>query len=319
MKHRHLFILLSLFCLTLFVVVGCSSNGTSSSSSSSNSSSGEAHSTASQGAAKSSGGAQSSRVTKSSSTSSLANSASTTTSTQQSKLNKTLNKATDSRMIVYNAQLTVDVARISTFQSKIEQTVTQDKGYMVQMSQNTVDKQHHALLTLRVPQGKFYALINDVEKNSQQVQKKHISGQDVTKQYVDLQARLKAKQMVKARLTSYLKKATKTQDLLDISNQLDQVQTAIETIKGQMNYLKNQSALSTITITINETTKAKIDTKHLNTWQKTGQLFKQTINGIVQFVSVVVIGIVGLSPIIIILILIAIGIFLYRRRKKSKD
>lgn len=240
-------------------------------------------------------------------------------SSQGTSETTTLPDVQNHRMIIYNAQLTVTVKNIAAFQKEIEDTMKEYHGYMVQMTQNQGAEKKQATLTLRIPQQDFYTFINLIEKKAGSVDHKRITGEDVTKQYVDFQSRLKAKELVESRLTSFLKKATKTEDLLSISNQLGTVQEEIETIKGQMKYLKNQSDLSTININVLEKAPTKIDTTHLNTWQKTKGMFKSSINGLTSFFSWLVIVLIGYSPVWIILLIIGLAIYFYLKKRKNKE
>ena len=74
------------------------------------------------------------------------------------------------------------------------------------------------------------------------------SGQDVTSQYVDLQAQLKAKQAAEKKLLEIMDKATRAEDVLAIYLQVQTVQTEIEQLKGQIKYLEESAALSAISV-----------------------------------------------------------------------
>lgn len=68
----------------------------------------------------------------------------------------------------------------------------------------------------------------------------------MTEEYVDLFSRLKAKQVVEARLIAFMEKATKADDLVKFSDQLGKVQVEIEQLKGRMRYIDQSVACSTI-------------------------------------------------------------------------
>ena len=72
----------------------------------------------------------------------------------------------------------------------------------------------------------------------------------MTDQYVDLQSRLKAKQAAADQLMTIMQSATKTQDVLDVYSQLQQVQSDIEVLKGQIKYYEQSAALSAISVNV---------------------------------------------------------------------
>ena len=74
------------------------------------------------------------------------------------------------------------------------------------------------------------------------------SGQDVTSLYVDLQAQLKAKQAAETKLLEIMDQATRAEDVLAIYLQVQQVQTEIEQLKGQIQYYEESAALSAISV-----------------------------------------------------------------------
>ena len=70
------------------------------------------------------------------------------------------------------------------------------------------------------------------------------TGQDVTDQYVDMQSRLTAKEAAADQLTKIMQNATKTEDVLAVYTQLQQIDSDIEVLKGQIKYTEQSAALS---------------------------------------------------------------------------
>src|SRR5690606_38457488 len=100
---------------------------------------------------------------------------------------------------------------------------------------------------IKVPASGFQSFLTGLEKLKKDEEfQRHVQGQDVTEEYVDLTSRLKAKQVVEARLLSFMEKATDTKDLLEFSNELARVQEEIERIKGRMRYIDENVSFSTV-------------------------------------------------------------------------
>jgi hypothetical protein len=74
------------------------------------------------------------------------------------------------------------------------------------------------------------------------------AGDDVTEQYVDLQSQLTNLESTRARIQDFLKDAKTIDEALRINQELANIESQIEQIKGRMNYLNDRSAYSTITI-----------------------------------------------------------------------
>lgn len=247
-------------------------------------------------------------------------------STEEGKIEETTEDkqataSSQSRMVIYNATLDMEVKKITQVQEQITQMVKQLGGYIVEqnMSQNTEERKDSSL-TIRIPQEQFHSFLNKVKKLGVKTEHQNISGQDVTEEYVDLTSRLKAKQLVEKRLTTFMNEAKDTKTLLEISNELAKVQEEIETIQGQMKYLENQTSLSTVTINLFEKTVVVpgFDNDKQNTWDQTKKQFMNSINYIAAFFSGLFILIIGNIPILAILALIGgISYIVWRRVKKK--
>lgn len=147
----------------------------------------------------------------------------------------------------------------------------------------------------------------------------NISGEDVTEEYVDLESRLKSKRVVEERLLAFMEEAEKTEDLLKISNDLAKVQEEIDQIVGRMKYLENKSDLATVTIHIEERNVSLTGEEDLNTWERTAEQFKKSLNFLMSFFSGLVVYVVGGFPIIAIMALIGLIIYYIIRKQRKKD
>ncbi len=110
-------------------------------------------------------------------------------------------------------------------------------------------------LSIRVPSKAFQPLIDTLDTHVTTFDEKNISRQDVTEEYIDLEARLKAKRQLELRYLELLKKANSIKDMLEIERQLALIREDIESQQGRLRYLNNRVAFSTLNITFYETTK----------------------------------------------------------------
>lgn len=226
------------------------------------------------------------------------------------------------RMIIHTAQLDIRVKDFEKTQINIENKVADYDGYVVESSvYRESDDDISGQMVVRVPEEHFQAFLTDAEEAAVDVLSREVSGQDVTEEYVDLESRLKSKQVVEERLLEFMDEAEKTEDLLKISDDLSTVQEDIEVIAGKMEYLENQSDYATVEIVLHEDliTVPDIDKGNFNTWEKTKKQFADSVNGLLKIGSGFIVFVIGNLPIIMPLFIIgAIVYFVIRRRKKTE-
>lgn len=106
-------------------------------------------------------------------------------------------------------------------------------------------------LTIRIPSNRFEEAVGRL-KGLGKVTAEDRSGQDVSKEFVDLEARLKQAKTEEAFFLRMMDQAENISDMIQVQSQLSGVQLRIEEIQGQLNYLKDQTALSTVSVRIYE-------------------------------------------------------------------
>ena len=159
------------------------------------------------------------------------------------------------RLVIQTAQLSIVVKDVNARVQAIQDMAKAMGGFIVSVnvaqtyaSDGTQVPQ--AQVVIRVPQEKLDEALNQVKQNTVDVQNETRTGTDVTDQYVDLQSRLTAKQAAEDQLLKIMQNATKTQDVLDVYSQLQQVESDIEVLKGQIKYTEQSASLSAITVNV---------------------------------------------------------------------
>jgi hypothetical protein len=157
------------------------------------------------------------------------------------------------RKIIYTVNLDLVVEDTEVAFQEI-QRLTEGMGGFVSQSNMWRQEDHpRGSLTVRVPAesldealAQFRALAVDVESQSR-------DSQDVTEEYVDLQARLENEQRTERELQELLESRSergKTDDILQVHRELSQVRSQIEQIQGRMTYLDNLSSMATVHISL---------------------------------------------------------------------
>jgi hypothetical protein len=156
-------------------------------------------------------------------------------------------------MIIKNAEIKLLVADTDIAIDRATQVVGDAGGYIISSrvwAQPYYDGKNYkyATITIGVPVDQFEHTLSRLRGLSVQVLDETASGEDVTNQFVDLQSQLTNLEATRERIKSFLDSATTVDEALRINQELSNIEAQIEQIKGQMNYLKDRSAYSTITI-----------------------------------------------------------------------
>ncbi|MGE0130371.1 MAG: DUF4349 domain-containing protein [Blastocatellales bacterium] len=164
------------------------------------------------------------------------------------------------RKIIRNAEITIETEAPDEGQRKIAAIAEKHGGFVVisESKQNDARSQTAAAtvvnVIVRVPAQKFEAAIEEIRGVGGRVLHEKRSGQDVTEEYIDLEARIRTKRALEAQFLEIMKQARKVSEALEVQTQLAEVRTEIERLEGRRRFLENQSALSTINITLHTPT-----------------------------------------------------------------
>ncbi|OCB69564.1 hypothetical protein B0A79_04280 [Flavobacterium piscis] len=166
-------------------------------------------------------------------------------------------------------------------------------------------------LTVRVPSQNFDSFINAISKGVSYFERKDITSQSVTEQYIDLTTRLKTKRKLEERYLQILQKATKISEILEIEKQISAIREEIEAKEGQLKYLESRVSESTVTIEFYKTIAQKEGVK-----ASYGSKIWTAIQSGFFSLSEFLISLISLWPFIILVCVIAY--FIRRRFKRKK-
>ncbi|MBX3268139.1 MAG: DUF4349 domain-containing protein [Acidobacteria bacterium] len=158
------------------------------------------------------------------------------------------------RKIIRNAELDLESEAPDEAQTRITAIAEQMGGFVVESQQSSSDvrssRRDIVSMTIRVPSAKFGETLEAIRNASGRVVVESVKGQDVTQEFIDIEARLKAQQALEAQFTEIMKRANTVEDALEVQRQLAVVRGEIEKIEGRKRFLENQSSLSTIKLRI---------------------------------------------------------------------
>lgn len=160
------------------------------------------------------------------------------------------------RKIVRNADLTMEVASTTDTQHRVVSIAEAHGGFVVtseakqkenvEPSKRTFDIK----LVIRVPEHQFGAALDQIRGLGSNLKEEKVTGQDVTEEFIDLEARIKTQKALEMQFMQIMKQAGKIEDALEVQRQIAEVRTNIERLEGRKRFLENRSSLATITVNI---------------------------------------------------------------------
>jgi Domain of unknown function (DUF4349) len=220
-----------------------------------------------------------------------------------------------SAKVIKNINLQVRI-RKGEFQRQFARASTvaeQFQGFVSgsQVSRTEDGELASGMLTIRVPSDRFEQAVARL-KELGEVTAEDRTGQDVSREFVDLEARLRHAQTEEAFYLKLMGEAKTVSDMIQVQSQLSSVQLRIEEIQGQLQYLKDQTSFSTITANIYEPGAALLgEPKPLaKAWAEAVDAFQSVISG-------AVIGVGWIAPFAIVG-LIGLGIYRISRRRGKR-
>ncbi len=231
--------------------------------------------------------------------------------------------AAEPRRIIRTAELSIEAASPADIQARAASLAQAKGGFVL-----SADTSHFQLeggaeetnvdMVLRVPVAAFESTLEGLRALGTRVANEKVRGEDVTEEYVDLEARLHAQRAIEQQYLEILKQAHAIHDVLEVQEKLGTVRTEIERAEGRRRYLEDRTNLATITVHISG---------HIEALEASGPGFGNSVrraghdavavaillvNGAIRFVGV-------LLPVAFLVLLPAYLVlaWLARRRKKA--
>ena len=160
------------------------------------------------------------------------------------------------RKIIRNADVTMEVDSTTDAQHRVTSIAEANGGFVVTSeakqrehvdpSKRTVDIK----LVVRIPSEKFGPALDQIKQLAGNLPAENVTGQDVTEDFIDLEARIKTQRALEYQFLEIMKRADSVTEALEVQRQIADVRTDIEKLEGRKRFLENRSSLSTITVNI---------------------------------------------------------------------
>ena len=229
---------------------------------------------------------------------------------------------TTERLVVKRAEMRVSVADPAEAMRTVVQWAESMQGYVVNSNQwnSTSDGQTYinASVMVRVPAERLDEMMQKVRDLAADpktgVLSETVTGEDVTAEYVDSQARLRNLKAAEAQLVELLDQAPDLEYTLDIFRELTEIRSQIEVLEGRIKYLEESAALSALSVEF--VAEASLQPLQIGPWKPAGVAKEaiQTLVKVAQDIGTALIKFV----IIWVPFLLPIGLIVYFVRKGAK-
>lgn len=157
------------------------------------------------------------------------------------------------RKIIRSGDIEFEVDSFDATVAKITRIAAEEKGYVATLNSDRLPNgKVKGVVIVRVTPDRLDTLILKLRALGE-LKSQKISSQDITKQYTDLESRLRAARTMEERLLQIIKNGKgEIKDLVQAEKELGVWRTKIEEVEGELRYYANMVSLSTLTITLVE-------------------------------------------------------------------
>lgn len=228
------------------------------------------------------------------------------------------------RKIIRDANLILEVNSPTDAFRQVSSIAEAHGGFVVtseskqREASEPANRQLDIKLVARIPSNQFDAAISSVEKLANNVIQRNVKGQDVTEEFIDLEARIKTQQALELQFLQIMKQATKVADAMEVQRQIADVRTEIEKLEGRKRFLENNATLSTITISLQSPMPIAVNTSGF------GRSIREAVSESIETASAIVLGLIRLVIVmfpIFVFVLLPAGLsarYLVRRAKRIR-
>ncbi len=154
------------------------------------------------------------------------------------------------RMIIRNASLAVQADDVEKFLGNARALAAEQNGTVMQTNTSFRDNKTYANIVLQVPSAAFDVTISRLRQLAFKVENENSTSQDVTEEFVDVDAQIRNLKATEASYLELLKQAKNVNDTLTVQRELTNVRGEIERRQGRLNFLQKKSDTSTISLSV---------------------------------------------------------------------
>lgn len=224
------------------------------------------------------------------------------------------------RKIRYTATVHIVVRNLDDASAEVEDLVDRHRGYIAKTERiGSSGLRRVGTWTIKVPVEQYRDLVQSLAKLGF-VERNSSDSEDMTEEFVDLQARLKNMKVEEEALNKLLKDgANKIEDVLKIRDHIVKVRGDIERAEGRLKFVESATSLSTVNLTLRE------DAEYVSPTAPTfsGEIsdaFDSSTRSLKQTGRAAVIGAVAVAPWLPLIVIAGLVVrYLYRKGKSLAE
>ena len=229
------------------------------------------------------------------------------------------------RRIIRNADITIEVPSTTDTQHLVTSIAEAHGGFVATSEAKQRESNDPAQRTLdikvivRVPSNQFGRAFDEIKKLAGNTPAEQVTSQDVTEDFIDLEARIKTQKALEAQFLEIMRQAHKIEDALEVQRQIAEVRTDIEKLEGRKRFLENRSSLSTINVNI-QTPKPMIAVTETGFRHSLGEAVSDSVSLASDMVLFFARSLIMMLPVIVFVLLPMglVGRHLIRRAKRMR-
>ena len=151
------------------------------------------------------------------------------------------------RRIISTGSTTLSVDDVEAAISQVRVIAESLGGFVGMLNSSGSDEQRQAQIVIRVPGPQFFAALDRIEALGE-VRQRNVGTEDVTTDFIDLEARLKSSLREEESLLSLLSRTETISDIITLERELTRIRSEVERLQGQINFLQGRVDLATISV-----------------------------------------------------------------------
>jgi hypothetical protein len=226
-----------------------------------------------------------------------------------------------SRRVIRRAELAIEVASPARAESEISRLVERLGGYIESSERDlTADEgqrsEARVALSLRVPSERLEAALRELKRLGSGAETEKIGSEDVTDEYIDVDARVTNQRHLEQQLAALLSQATSVESALKVHQELANVRTEIDRLQGRKRFLETESSLAKISLSLSPLRPlVSANSSEFGVSVRRAAADSVAVGaGVITF-AIRATGV--LAPLAVMFGLPALGVFLWWRRRRS--
>tara|TARA_Y100001935_G_C17276138_1_gene494779 strand:- start:405 stop:1235 length:831 start_codon:yes stop_codon:yes gene_type:complete len=218
------------------------------------------------------------------------------------------------KRIQRNANLNIEVKSINESIDKLNNIISSFGGEIISSNKGGFDYgQPYANIRLRVLSENLDSVLIEFKKLSSKVISENIYTNDVSEEFIDIEARLKIMKSTENRFNDLLSKSEKIEEIIQVEKELMRIRGDVESLEGRLNYLTKTTDTSEINLNLNEQIPITGESWKIN------EEFKEAFKNLLGFAKSLTNFAINVIVFIPVILVAGILVFLLRKYIKNRN